>query len=79
MEQRHPERKGGLRHTMMRQATQLMIGNLVMKPAVEEVRGGKREKVRVREGVKDGIKGGVKAGLKDGAKGKVKERAHVRR
>ncbi|KAK4662828.1 hypothetical protein QC763_602880 [Podospora pseudopauciseta] len=33
IDQKHPKRKGGLRHTVMRQATQMAIGNIVM-PAV---------------------------------------------
>lgn len=41
MEQKHPGHKGGLRHTMMRQATQIAIGNLVMKPVMSK-RGGRR-------------------------------------
>jgi hypothetical protein len=36
MEQKHPKRKGGMRHTMMRQATQMAIGSLVMKPAMKK-------------------------------------------
>ncbi|KAK0629921.1 hypothetical protein B0T17DRAFT_203765 [Bombardia bombarda] len=36
MEQKHPEQKGGMRHNMMRQATQLAIGKLVVKPVVNK-------------------------------------------
>lgn len=32
MEMRHPDRKGGIRHTVMRQATPLLL-NLALRPA----------------------------------------------
>ncbi|KAK0714931.1 hypothetical protein B0H67DRAFT_553552 [Lasiosphaeris hirsuta] len=41
MEQKYPGHKGGLRHTMMQKATQIAIGNLVMKPVMSKG-GGKR-------------------------------------
>lgn len=34
VEQRYPNRKGGIRHTVMRQVTQMAIGNLVKKAPV---------------------------------------------
>ncbi|KAK3688474.1 hypothetical protein B0T22DRAFT_154830 [Podospora appendiculata] len=37
VEQRHPVRKGGVRHSMMRQATQMALGSLVLKPVANKV------------------------------------------
>ncbi|KAK3323538.1 hypothetical protein B0T19DRAFT_485902 [Cercophora scortea] len=37
VEQRHPVRKGGVRHSMMRQATQMALGSLVLKPVAKQV------------------------------------------
>lgn len=51
IDKKYPKRKGGLRHTVMRQATQMAIGNLVM-PAVQ--------------GKKVGGKAGGKAGMLKG-------------
>ncbi|KAM7186881.1 hypothetical protein V8F33_011553 [Rhypophila sp. PSN 637] len=37
MEQRHPKRKGGIRHTMMRQVTQMAIGGLVKHAPMDSI------------------------------------------
>ncbi|KAK4450030.1 hypothetical protein QBC34DRAFT_80303 [Podospora aff. communis PSN243] len=70
MERRHPDRKGGLRHTVMKQGMQVVIGNLVKKPAAQAEQEKYGEKVEQR--VKGGIKGGVKKGVKMGAAKGVK-------
>jgi len=70
MEQKHPHRKGGLRHTMMRQATQLAIGNLVMKPAAREV-----EKKGVK-GTAKGVGGKMERGVKGVGHGHMPGHGH---
>jgi len=62
MEKKHPCRKGGLRHSMIRQATQLVIGNLVMMPAKKAEKDDMG--ARLQEKMGDGAKGIYHAGQK---------------
>ncbi|KAK0666675.1 hypothetical protein QBC41DRAFT_325284 [Cercophora samala] len=74
IDQRHPKRKGGLRHTVMRQATQMAIGNLVM-PAVQHAdkRHGKGVPVSTSVRGKGAWYGKMKgAGVKGGGGVKVR-------
>ncbi|KAK0627717.1 hypothetical protein B0T14DRAFT_493755 [Immersiella caudata] len=70
MERRHPDRKGGLRHTVMKQGMQVVIGNLVKKPAAqaEDMKYGEKVEQKVKGGIKGGVKKGVKMGAAKGVK-----------
>ncbi|KAM7204423.1 hypothetical protein V8F20_003539 [Naviculisporaceae sp. PSN 640] len=69
IEYKHPKRKGGIRHTVMRQVTQMAIGNLVKKADVVEnmvppvvVKGGKGGHAGKAGGKVGGKGGGHRAG-----------------
>jgi len=58
MERKHPKRKGGLAHTALRQATNLAIGGLVVRPVEKgKVKIPQPPSVR-RRARKDGVEGG---------------------
>ncbi|KAK1755945.1 hypothetical protein QBC47DRAFT_200453 [Echria macrotheca] len=81
LEQRHPKRKGGMRHVVMRRGLQAVIGGLV-GPVIMNA-GGERKREGMRKGYRDEFRGGrmqedfmdaVKGGMKDGAKNRAKEK-----
>jgi len=59
MERKHPQRKGGLAHTALRQATNFAIGGLVVKPVEKgKVKIPQPPPMRRRRARKEGTEGG---------------------
>ncbi|KAK4193802.1 hypothetical protein QBC35DRAFT_480302 [Podospora australis] len=62
IDKKYPNRKGGLRHTVMRQATQMAIGSLVMPAVMGKMNGGGKGKGKGGKSKISRLKGPIMGG-----------------